>query len=208
MGILFIVVGGAILLELAAASPLWTTFLIGAVCLYDWCHKKWVGSVWIMGSCRTLLWLVAGSAGGAEISDPVMVCSLCLGGYVVGISLFARNESRGIETSGSSLLAVLLLFSPCLLTLGLVVMWNNLDPTRVFLLNISGLFLGWLVIKAILAMKNTKHKGSIGRGVAILLAGICSVDALAVCFFVPALIAPCYLAQFSAHILQKKFAAT
>jgi 4-hydroxybenzoate polyprenyltransferase len=161
-----------------------------------------------MGSCRTFLWLVAGSAGGAEIMDAVMVCSLCLGGYVVGISLFARNESRRSETSGSSPLAVLLLFSPCLLTLGLVVMWNHLDPTRVFLLNISGLFLGWLVIKAILTMKNTEQKGAIGQGVSILLAGICSVDALAVCFFVPALIAPCYLAQFSAHILQKKFAAT
>jgi hypothetical protein len=92
--------------------------------------------------------------------------------------------------------------------LGLVVIWNHLDPTRVFLLNISGLFLGWLVIKAILTMKNTEQKGAIGQGVSILLAGICSVDALAVCFFVPALIAPCYLAQFSAHILQKKFAAT
>jgi hypothetical protein len=92
--------------------------------------------------------------------------------------------------------------------LGLVVIWNHLDPTRVFLLNISGLFLGWLVIKAILTMKNTEHKGAIEQGVSILLAGICSVDALAVCFFVPVLIAPCYLAQFSAHILQKKFAAT
>jgi 4-hydroxybenzoate polyprenyltransferase len=208
MGTLFIVVGGAILVALAAASPLWTGSLIAGVCLYDWCHKKWVGSVWIMGSCRTFLWLVAGSAGGAEIMDAVMVCSLCLGGYVVGISLFARNESRRSETSGSSPLAVLLLFSPCLLTWGLVVMWNHLDPTRVFLLNISGLFLGWLVIKAILTMKNTEQKGAIGQGVSILLAGICSVDALAVCFFVPALIAPCYLAQFSAHILQKKFAAT
>ena len=26
--------------------------------------------------------------------DTVIVCSLCLGGYVVGISLFARNESK------------------------------------------------------------------------------------------------------------------
>ena len=42
----------------------------------------------------------------------------------------------------------------------------------------------------------------------MLLAGICSVDALAVSLFAPALMAPCYLAQFSAQILQKKFAAT
>ena len=140
--------------------------------------------------------------------DTVIVCSLCLGGYVVGISLFARNESKRTQNDGSSPLGVLLLFTPCLLTLGLLILWNHLDPTRVFLLNISGLFLGWVVIKAILTIRNTTNKGSIGQGVSMLLAGICSVDALAICFFVPALLAPCYLAQFSAHILQKKFAAT
>ena len=158
MGILFIVVGGGVLL-VGLSSPLWTTFLIGAVCLYDWCHKKWVGSVWIMGSCRTLLWLVAGSAGSAEIMDTVMVCSLCLGGYVVGISLFARNESRESKPAAPAPSRFFCFFNPCLLTLGLVVMWNNLDPTRVFLLNISGLFLGWIVFNAILRMKNTTAQG-------------------------------------------------
>jgi 4-hydroxybenzoate polyprenyltransferase len=196
------------LVGLSAASILWTGLLIGAICLYDWCHKKWIGSVWIMGSCRTFLWLVAGSAGSAEIMNTVTVCSLCVGGYVVGISLFARNESKRSETDGSSPLSILLLFNPCLLTLGLIIIWNHLDPTRVFLLNISGLFLGWIVFNAVLRMKNSTNKESIGQGVSILLAGICSVDALAVCFFVPALMAPCYVVQFSAHILQKKFAAT
>jgi 4-hydroxybenzoate polyprenyltransferase len=208
MGILFLVIGGGVLVGLSAASILWTGLLIGAVCLYDWCHKKWVGSVWIMGSCRTFLWLVAGSAGSAEIMNTVIICALCVGGYVVGISLFARNESKRGETDGYNSLSILLLFNPCLLTLGLIIMWNHLDPTRVFLLNISGLFLGWIVFNAVLRMKNSTNKESIGQGVSILLAGICSVDALAVCFFVPALIVPCYVVQFSAHILQKKFAAT
>jgi 4-hydroxybenzoate polyprenyltransferase len=208
MGILFIIIGGGVLVGLSAASMLWTGLLIGAICLYDWCHKKWIGSVWIMGSCRTFLWLVAGSAGSAEIMNTVTVCSLCVGGYVVGISLFARNESKRSETDGSSPLSILLLFNPCLLTLGLIIIWNHLDPTRVFLLNISGLFLGWIVFNAVLRMKNSTNKESIGQGVSILLAGICSVDALAVCFFVPALMVPCYVVQFSAHILQKKFAAT
>ena len=71
-----------------------------------------------------------------------------------------------------------------------------------------GLFLGWIVFNAVLRMKNSTNKKSIGQGVSILLAGICSVDAMAVCFFVPALMVPCYVVQFSAHILQKKFAAT
>ena len=49
-------------------------------------------------------------------------------------------------------------------------------------------------------MGNSNHEESAvkGRkGVSILLPGICAVDAIAVCFFIPSLIAPCYLAQFS-----------
>ena len=42
-----------------------------------------------MGSCRTFLWLTAASAGGMQIMNPVLVGSLCVGSYIVGISLFA-----------------------------------------------------------------------------------------------------------------------
>ena len=91
MGILFIIFGCGVLVGPASTSVWWTGLLIGAVCLYDWSHKKWVGSVWIMGSCRSFLWLVAGSAAGAETMNQLSVCSLCVGGYVVGISLFARK---------------------------------------------------------------------------------------------------------------------
>ena len=208
VGGVFLLIGGSLLLGFAKCSLLLVGCLVGAVITYDWLHKKWVGSVWIMGSCRTFLWCVAASAGGLEISNPVFMGSLCLGGYVVGISLFARNESKRSENSTSSQLAILLLFAPCLLTLGLLILWNQLDSTRVFLLNCVGLYLGWIVIRAILIMKNSALQGAIGKGVSILLAGICAVDAIAVCIFCPMLIAPCYLAQFFAQILQKKFAAT
>ena len=208
LGGLFLLIGGLILFGMASCSLTLVTCLIGAVILYDWLHKKWVGSVWIMGSCRTFLWLMAASAGGLQIMNSVLVTSLCLGGYVVGISLFARNESKRSENSSSSRLAILLLFVPCLLTLGLLILWKHLDPTRVFLLNCAGLYLGWIIIRAILIMRNSVLQGAIGKGVSILLAGICALDALALCFFVPLLAAPCYLAQFFAQILQKKFAAT
>ena len=49
------------------------------------------------GELPNFLWLVAGSAGSAEIMNTVTVCSLCVGGYVVGISLFARNESKEVR---------------------------------------------------------------------------------------------------------------
>ena len=127
--------------------------LIGSVILYDWLHKKWVGSVWIMGSCRTFLWCVAASTGGLEISNPIWVCSLCVGAYVVGISLFARNESKKTKNGFSNQLPVLFLFSPCLLTLALLILWNHLDPTRVFLLNVLAFILVGL-LWAILTMRS------------------------------------------------------
>ena len=208
VGIMFLLIGGLLLLGLSSCSLPLVFCLIAAVLLYDWLHKKWIGSVWIMGSCRTFLWLVAASAGALQISIPVWVGSLCVGGYVVGISLFARNESKKTENNFSSRIAILLLFTPCMLTLGLLILWNHLDPTRVFLLNCTGLYLGWIIFRAILIMKNSALHGAIGKGVSIMLPGICTLDAIAICFFVPILIAPCYLAQFFAQILQKKFAAT
>ena len=208
VGIMFLLIGGLLLLGLSSCSLPLVFCLIAAVLLYDWLHKKWIGSVWIMGSCRTFLWLVAASAGGQQINIPVWVGSLCVGGYVVGISLFARNESKKTENNFSSRIAVLLLFAPCMLTLGLLILWNHLDPTRVFLLNCTGLYLGWIIFRAIVIMRNSALQGAIGKGVSILLPGICALDAIAICFFVPTLIAPCYLAQFFAQILQKKFAAT
>ena len=161
-----------------------------------------------MGSCRTFLWLSAASAGEMHIMIPVLVGSFCVGGYVVGISLLARNESKKSVSSNSGSLAILLLFSPCLLALVFLILWNHLDPTRVFLLNFLGLYLGWIIFDAITNIRNSPDNTAIGKGVSILLAGICAVDALVICFFVPSLIAPCYLAQFFAQILQKKFAAT
>ena len=78
-----------------------------------------------------------------------------------------------------------------------------LKPNFLLLVN-----LGWIIFDAITTIRNSSDNSAIGRGVSILLAGICAVDALVICFFVPSLIAPCYLAQFFALILQKKFAAT
>lgn len=208
VGILFLLIGGSVLVGVASCSLPLVGSLLGAVCLYDLVHKKWSGSVWVMGSCRTFLWLAAASAGGMEIMDPVLVGSLCIGMYVVGISLFARNEAKKNESRTFGRLAILLLLAPCILTLGSFTMWNQLDSTTILLLNFTGLYLGWIIFRAIVTMTNAREDEAIGRGVSILLAGICAVDALAICVFIPTLVASCLLAQFFAHILQKKFAAT
>lgn len=82
-----------------AGTNLWlTAALVAAILAYDLYHKPWTGSVLIMGACRTLLYLVAGSAvpGGLNwgAGRDLVVKAVALGGYIVGVSIAARAESR------------------------------------------------------------------------------------------------------------------
>ena len=56
-------------------------------------------------------------------------------------------------------------------------------------------------------MRKAKE-GSIGKGVSLLLPGICAVDATLLSFHAPILVGPCVLLGGFALILQKRFAAT
>jgi hypothetical protein len=87
------------------------------------------------------------------------------------------------------------------------VLWNNLDPIRTFLANLVGLLAGGVAFYAILEMRKGQE-GSIGKGVSLLLAGICAVDATLLSFHAPVLVGPCILLGGFALILQKRFAAT
>ena len=88
-----------------------------------------------------------------------------------------------------------------------LVYWNNLDPIRVFLVNLSGLLAAWIAICAILRMREGEP-GCIGTGVSRLLSGICALDATVIAFVAPILVGPVILGVSFAQILQKKFAAT
>jgi hypothetical protein len=209
LGLGSLIVGGIVLTFGALCSLIWTVALISSILLYDAFHKEWKGSVWVMGACRMFLWLTAGTAGQCDtLGLPLVIGSISLGGYVAGISLFARNESISRNSSRPSRLGISLLFSPCLIILGLLVAWNHLDPSRIFLANCSGLYLGWIIFESMLLMRKRGGNNQISQGVSMLLAGICLFDALALALFMPSLMAPCYLAQLFAKILQKKFAAT
>jgi hypothetical protein len=133
------------------------------------------------------------------------------GAYVVGISWFARTESLSREGNNqkhwTGRIPILLLFAPPLLALAYLILWNNLDPVRVFLINLAGLLVGGVAFFAILQMRSDEE-GAIGKGVSRLLAGICAVDATLLAFHAPVLVGPCILLGAFAHILQKRFAAT
>lgn len=91
-------IAGAVICCFGAGACGWLVLaLAGAIVAYDAFHKPWAGSVLIMGSCRTLLYLVAGSAvtGGLswENNHELVVKAVALGAYIVGVSLSARLES-------------------------------------------------------------------------------------------------------------------
>jgi 4-hydroxybenzoate polyprenyltransferase len=120
--------GGLMCTFVAGACGWLVLALTAAILVYDAYHKPWAGSVLIMGSCRTLLYLVAGSAvvnrpglgdipelalqafkaGGGTARDqlgPLLIWlakSVALGGYIVGVSLVARRESAGAGTPGAA----------------------------------------------------------------------------------------------------------
>ncbi len=206
IGFLEMIVGAIILVGLAGCEKNWVIALLVLVIFYDYIHKKWIGGIVVMGGCRLFLWLVAASAGGnTDLSPQTWLWGGTLSFYIIGISLFARGESKKEEIS--SRYPILLLFSSPLLALALLIYWNQLDPIRVFLCNSTGLLIAWIAFSSITLMREEK-KGSIGSGVSRLLAGICALDATAVSLYVPILIAPILCCLSIAVILQKKFAAT
>ena len=62
IGIAYLAVGSGLLLTLTRAWSVWIGALVVAIVVYDIVHKKWKGAVFVMGSCRLFLYLVAASA--------------------------------------------------------------------------------------------------------------------------------------------------
>ena len=204
-GLAFMTVGFILFVRVADACVWLTSSLAIAILLYDFYHKPWSGSVFIMGSCRTLLMLAAASAAPHTMcwsaSHEVIVKSVALGGYIVGVTLIARHESKPAASSrimfgiGAFGLACPLLagLTYCVLTEHYIMASFVMYPA--------------LVIRhATILMR--RGGPSIGRAVGLLLAGIVLVDALTVA--TADLYAPfAFVAGFPLLLLwQRKIAAT
>jgi len=206
LGILEMILGAWALCSLAQCETYWVASLGLCIITYDVVHKKWAGGVFLMGGCRLLLWVSAATCGTGTVIFPLTwIWGGTLAFYVVGISMFARGEAKKGEEAPR--ISILFLFASPLVALAALIHWNNLDPIRVFLANVVGLFFAWIAFRAILQMREGK-KGAIGKGVSSLLAGICVTDAVVVSFCVPALILPMLGLYPFARWVQKKFAAT
>ncbi|WP_395753594.1 UbiA family prenyltransferase [Prosthecobacter sp.] len=189
--------GGATMAAWFGSNPRVTAILVAAIVFYDLFHKKWAGSVVIMGMCRLLLYLMAASAvsgdgwiqmpaadpAAAAAADPAAVppgfiitlpAAFALGCYVVGITLAARSEHKaGMAPAASTLLALALLYTP-----GIVFMMRFAsaggNAMQIFILAAFAILISY-------ATQKLRQGGqATGQAVGLLLAGIVIVDALAV----------------------------
>lgn len=137
--------------------------LVGLIALYDWKHKQWAVSPWLMGGCRLLVYLIAGATVGAW-NQQLLIAGLCLLGYIAGITYVARMEHLNAL---HGLWPVTLLFVPVgfVLYLGLNDVWSWL---------LAAALLYWLA-RAVRRLMPGKQR-RVPHAVGALLAGIALVD--------------------------------
>jgi 4-hydroxybenzoate polyprenyltransferase len=90
---------GLAMLIVAGASVTWAVALAATILLYDWIHKRWIGSVALMAGCRVLLALTIASLPAQSPSRGLEAWIGVLFVYIVTLSLIARWEYRVTETA-------------------------------------------------------------------------------------------------------------
>lgn len=150
----------------ARAVPvlLCSAVLISLIILYDWKHKQWAFSPWLMGACRLLVYLTAAASVAGDWNPQVLIAGLCLLAYIAAITYVARLEHLNAL---QSLWPIVLLFAPTgfVIYLGFDDIWSWL---LVFVV------LCWL-IRSIRLLMPGKHR-QVPRAVGSLLAGIALID--------------------------------
>lgn len=87
-----LLLGGAALLATLGAHRGAAVGLVGLVALYDWLHKRWVGSVGLIAGCRAALALTVATLPGHSLTPAVLVWMGALWLYIVALSVLARRE--------------------------------------------------------------------------------------------------------------------
>ena len=195
-----------VLVKLSGVDWVWLTILATVIILYDAIHKKWVGSVWLMGSCRFFLWLTAASAANEQLAPLTVGWSTVVGLYVVGISLFARAESTG--GPGRNLLAIPMLYGPLAYALFMILTATPHPEPQAMLACMVGALVAARLATFSMKRMRSRQPGCIGKGVSLLLAGIAACDATAAGMLLPVAGWGCLAGVPIALALQKKFAAT
>ncbi|MFT4546750.1 MAG: 4-hydroxybenzoate polyprenyltransferase [Verrucomicrobiales bacterium] len=173
IGLVYAVLGGGLLVFFSGAYVAWIGALIVAILIYDIVHKKWKGGVFVMGSCRLFLYMVAASAavGGFGLEPLVLLWAAALFLYIVGLTFVARGESTG---GGVSLVAIAFIAAPVFAAVATLALEGGGVAFGICLI----VMLGWIGV--CLRRLKGEDPARIGQFVGRLLAGIPLIDALAV----------------------------
>ncbi|AZD04761.1 UbiA family prenyltransferase [Pseudomonas chlororaphis] len=144
------------------AQPRWLLASAGLLLLfilaYNLLHKKHPHSVWLMGGCRSALYLTA-AASLAMPPQPLWLCAALLGAYIAGLTYLARLEHKNQLLSR---LPLLLMLSP----LALVAYADNGVFWLVLLLWLG--WLGWHYRRHLANPRQRQIRAFIGAGLAAL----------------------------------------
>ncbi|MDR0279558.1 MAG: UbiA family prenyltransferase [Paucimonas sp.] len=160
--LLALAAASALLLSQMIDQPRWllgsVVLLVGCIFGYNLLHKKYAHSVWLMGACRSALYLTAAAAL-AIPPEPIWLCAVLLGVYISGLTYLARQEHRNQLISR---LPVLLMLSPLALALYAENLW---------FWPVLALWLGWLGLHYRRHLANPQRRqvrAFIGAGLAAL----------------------------------------
>lgn len=145
------------------------------IVLYDWTHKLFTASPWLMGACRFWVYVIAGATGADGLNGFAIFGGAALAFYVVGLSYVARR--KGVR-GPVPFWPLLLLAAP--IVLALTQNTGAYRPPAWWISIVLGL---WIVrcVRTVFFRGET----NVGWVVANLLAGIVLVDWLAVAPQIP-----------------------
>ena len=199
--VMLIVAGALLVVTTSDAKHVFASFsstllLIACILIYDWKHKEWAISPWLMGVCRLLVyWTVALTA--APFSYHYAFPGLCLMGYIAGITYLAKTEHVNKLTTWWP---ICLLAAPLMYAIFL----GRHSP---IILPFALALLTWLGF-SVKTLLPGKHR-SIPQSITNLLAGICLIDSLILTATMEYTMAAIgVLAFFLTLFLQKRIKAT
>jgi 4-hydroxybenzoate polyprenyltransferase len=154
----------------SAVAAICAVALAAFIVLYDFTHKFFIASPWLMGACRFWVYVIAGATGVDGLNGFAIFGGAALAFYVVGLSYIARGES---SRNRVPFWPLLLLVAPIILAF--MVNTGGYRPPAIWISILLALWIGRCVRSVFLG-------GGTNAGwiVSNLLAGIIAVDWLAV----------------------------
>ena len=165
MMVLLFAIGYLYILLFAPQALITLILLFFCILIYNFWHKKFIGSPIFMGACRSCLYILGAQAAGWNWNfDLVAAFALILWAYIALVTLIARDEIAS-ETNLTQKISAALAFLVCCLP---IIYKNNTTSLLVFLP--LGYWVGHIVLQL--------WKGQIANGPAVgkLLAAICLLD--------------------------------